>query len=252
VNRSRRPLELLDLVCYSANPQVHAFDCATLVENLEGLRSTIENARLFSADLALAITPVTLKPRFRAGTARPQPGELPMQVDPRQASLFGAGWTAGALGALARPGVASVTFFETTGWRGVMETEGGSPDGSGFGSIPGAVFPLYHVLADAAEYRGGWIAEMEPGDPLLLGGIALRQDSRLTILAASFSPERQNARLEGVPPRLRIRRLNEENAVRAMTDPEAYRAAPRQHLESADGVLEIEFLPFEIIRLDAE
>ena len=62
LNRGRPPLQWLDFVCYSINPQVHAFDNSSLVETLEGHVAAIESARQFIGDRALAITPITLKP----------------------------------------------------------------------------------------------------------------------------------------------------------------------------------------------
>ena len=52
------------------------------------------------------------------------------RVDPRQMSLFGAGWTVGTLKALAKPGVHSITYFETTGrQRPLTASEGGRSSG---------------------------------------------------------------------------------------------------------------------------
>ena len=45
LNRARLPWDQLDGVCFSAHPQEHASDDASLVENLEGLASAIETAR---------------------------------------------------------------------------------------------------------------------------------------------------------------------------------------------------------------
>ena len=77
------------------------------------------------------VSPVTLKPRFNANATEPEavntPRELPVSVDPRQMSLFAAAWTLGSIKYLAESGASSVTYYETTGWRGVMETEAGSP-----------------------------------------------------------------------------------------------------------------------------
>jgi hypothetical protein len=70
-----------------------------------------------------------LKPRFNAVATGPEPepapGELPKPVDARQMSLFGAAWTLGAIARLAQSEAARLTFYETTGWRGVMETGDG-------------------------------------------------------------------------------------------------------------------------------
>ena len=41
-------------------------------------------------------------------------------------SLFGAAWTLGSLKYLCESETHSLTYYETTGWRGVMEIEFGS------------------------------------------------------------------------------------------------------------------------------
>ena len=71
--------------------------------------------------------------------AQPNPSAeaLPSSVDPRQMSLFGAAWTLGSVKYLAESQVASVTYYETGGWRGVLEIEAGSPAPRQFRSIPG-------------------------------------------------------------------------------------------------------------------
>ena len=125
---ARPPIEALDLACYSMNPQVHAYDNATLVETLDAQGGTVESAKQFVGKLPLAISPITLRPRFNPSAIGPQPepapGMLPSQVDVRQMSLFGAGWTLGSIKNLAANGTSSLTYYETTGWRGVMESRG--------------------------------------------------------------------------------------------------------------------------------
>ena len=44
LNRGRPPVDVLDLVCYSINPQVHAFDNSSLVETLGAQAVTVESA----------------------------------------------------------------------------------------------------------------------------------------------------------------------------------------------------------------
>ena len=121
------------------------------METLAAQAVTLQSARRFCADRPLAVSPVTLRPRFNPNATGPEPAaapdELPPQVDVRQMSLLGAGWTLGSIKYLADGGAASATYYETTGWRGVMETEQGSPLPRRFRSEPGMVFPLYHVLA---------------------------------------------------------------------------------------------------------
>jgi hypothetical protein len=130
LNRTRPPTHLLGLVCYPITPQVHAFDNASLVETAAAQAITVESARQFANGRPIVVSPVTLKMRFNPDASGPElppaPGQLPRQVDVRQMSLFGAGWTLASMKYLAESGCASVTYYETTGWRGVMETARGS------------------------------------------------------------------------------------------------------------------------------
>ena len=159
MQRNLPPLDQVDFLAYAITPQVHAFDNLSLVETLACQAATVASARRLAAGRPVYVSPLTLKMRHNpyATAAEPPtpPGQLPPQVDPRQMSLFGAGWTLGSIKYLAAAGAASATYFETTGWRGVMESAAGSPAPARFPSLPGAVFPLYHILADAGEFAGG-------------------------------------------------------------------------------------------------
>lgn len=257
LNRQPPPIEELDLVCYSINPQVHAFDNASLVETLEMQAETVVSARQFTGTVPLAITPVTLRPRFNpdaTGPApEPAPGELPPQVDVRQMSLFGAGWTLGSLKYLAESGVYSITYYETTGWRGVMETEAGSPVPERFRSLPGSVFPLYHVLADAGELAGGAVLPARASAPLAVEGLALQRDGRVRVMLANLGPEAQQVRVRcpALGPQVRLRYLDETNALEAMRSPDRYRAEAWQSVSAAAGELVVALRPFAYCCIDS-
>jgi len=72
-------------------------------------------------------------------------------------------------------GASAVTYFETTGWRGLMEVEAGSLLPEKFHSIPGAVFPVYHILAEVADFTAGAeVLAADSADALKVQGLALR------------------------------------------------------------------------------
>jgi hypothetical protein len=254
LNRSRPPVQALDLVCYSINPQVHAFDNLSLVETLAAQASTVESACQFCGDRLLAVTPVTLKMRFNPNATGPEPepgpGELPSHVDERQMSLFGAAWTAGSLKYLAESDAQSLTYYETTGWRGVMETEAGSPIPDKFPSLPGAVFPLYHVLADVGELAGGEVLPTRSSQPLQVDGLALRQENRLRVVLANLSPEPQQVLVQNLGQQVRVRTLDETNAEEAMQNPEAFRAQAGELVPTSAGTLSLRLRPYAIARLE--
>jgi hypothetical protein len=179
LNRERPALDGLDLLTYSLNPQVRAFDHALLVENLPAQAATLASAYSFSEGRVVIVSPVTLKPRYNpaaAGTpSKSPPRILPPQVDPRQASLFGADWTLGSIKYLSEGGAESVTYYETTGWLGVMEQEVPITTFAQFPSKQREVFPMFHVLADTGEFRDGEVLRTQTDDALRVDGLALRQ-----------------------------------------------------------------------------
>lgn len=214
----------------------------------------IQSARQFVAGLPLAVTPITLRPRFAPGATgnrlESTVGELPSQVDVRQMVLLGAGWTAVSLKYLAESGAHSATYYETTGWRGVMETEAGSPLPEAFRSLPGSVFPLYHVLADVGDFAGGQVVPTSSSDSLPVDGLALCKDDRTRVLLANLSASRQRVKVENLSERVRVLSLDEMNAESAMSSPESHRAQPGDLLQTDRGVLELDLLPYAVVRVD--
>ena len=193
----------------------------------------MESAKTFAGNVPVVISPVTLRARFNpnatsAETAPPE-GELPSQVDPRQMSpVRAAGWTLGSIKHLAASGIDSVTYYEATGWRGVMATAAGSPVPWKFPNLPSAVFPLYHVLADVGEFAGGDVVLSQSSDPFKLEGISLRKGNRSRIVVANLSSQSRYVRIRnaGFGKRIRVLHLDEVSAARAMHSPEEFTAAP--------------------------
>ena len=251
LNQFRPPSDLMDFVAFSMNPQTHAFDDTSLVETLTAIPHPIRSAKQYFNHLPVVVSPVTFKPRFNAvATAAESTSlsdQLPPQVDARQMSLFGAAWTLGAIKRLAESAPASITCFETTGWCGVMETEAGSPLPKLFPSQPGTVFPLYHVLADVAEFAGGEVIAVQSGDAFKVEALMLKRGERQSLLVANLTAQPQSATMTGIAQAVRLRRLHEQNVEAAMCEPETFRQQFESSQLSSDS---IEFLPCEIVRLD--
>ncbi len=257
LNRRPPSVDGFDCVSYSMTPLVHAFDTATLMENLEAQPATVRSARQFCQGLPLVVSPVTLKPRFNPDATGSQPapalGQLPPSVDARQCTLTGLGWTLGSLKALCGSQAHSVTYYETTGWRGVMETEAGSLLPERFPSIPGAVFPLYHAFADVGTFVGGVMLPMEASASGRVAVMALRTGERSTILCANLMPEPQTVRmlLPVLSARPILWQFDADSAERYQKFPESV-LAPEfgRALEISDGVAVLELPPCAYVRLD--
>jgi hypothetical protein len=255
LNRDKPAAEVSDVISYSINPQVHAFDNASVVETLEAQEHTIESAFHLCGDTPVRISPITFRmrsiPHISGPQPEPLPGELPFQVDPRQTSLFGAAWTVGSLSRTLGSGLHGVTYYETTGWRGVMETEEGSALPQQFPSIPDAVFPLYHVLADVGEVRSGRVLRTTTTDPLMVDSLAIRHDKGTRILVTNFSGETQGVELHLPSNAVLARFLDESNAEVAMVNPEAFRTEAGERLEITEGCLSLNLRPHAVARLDS-
>jgi hypothetical protein len=255
LKRSIPPLDKIDGICFAICPQAHAYDNASLVETLEVQGKAVESARSLGKVLPVRVSPVTLKMRFNPYATGPvpglEPGELPPQVDVRQMSLFGAGWTLGSFKYLAEAGVQSVTFYETTGWRGVMETEAGSPLPDIFHSLQGTVFPMYHALACIGDYSSGKLVPMHSSHPLNAIGLLLRRDHSERIVVANFSGHREGVKVECTAGQVSVRKLDEETVRTAMRSLETYRSLPGVNLNVKAGFLDLELQPFAIAAIDA-
>lgn len=149
-NRNRFDVSGMDFVTFAVCPQVHAFDPDTLVENLEAQYDVVRSARDRCPGKAVQVSPVTLKQRFNvvatAEEALPPEDQLPPSVDPRQGSLFAAGWTFGSLINLARGGADRVTYYETTGWKGIIQGQHDPEKPRLFAGRKDDIFPVYHIL----------------------------------------------------------------------------------------------------------
>lgn len=253
VNRTRPEHETWDGICYSISPQIHAFTDIDVMENLDAQAETVRSARAIAGDKTVAVSPVTLRRRVNfhaAGDPPPTPpGELPDSVDVRQAALFGAAWTAGSVKYLSEAGAGSVTYFETTGWRGVVERADGSELPERFASRAGEAFPLYHPLADGMQWRDAEVLACDSSDVLSAVALAVRTaDGGLRLLVANLTPHECRVVLGPLEGDLSLRRLNESSADEAASDPAAFRDTSEPAV--ASGELELSLEPYEVVRID--
>ncbi|MCI0542089.1 MAG: hypothetical protein L0Z50_43410, partial [Verrucomicrobiales bacterium] len=257
LNQLRPSTDEMDFVAWSMNPQVHAFDLASLAETPTAIPAQIESAKKLFRGTPLVISPVTLKPRFNAvatGPERPVPsGELPPQVDVRQLTPFAAAWTMAVIKHLAETGAASVTLFETTGWQGVMERETGSPLPDKFPSQAGQVFPLFHVLGEINCFSGGEVLMTRSSDPLRVESLALTKNGWACVWLANLTGEPQTARLTGFERAAHQAELDWLPSQEWMFVPQT--GLPEKVPARVSGVkreIELQLKPFGLVRLELE
>jgi hypothetical protein len=123
-------------ITFSVTPQMHDQSRQQVIESIAIQRLVAEQAVAMSGG-PVHIGPVTLRPRFNAvATSRVLPGtttgldrgygahHVPDSTDPRQASMAMGAWLIASAAALAVDGVASLTYCETWGPRGLTDASG--------------------------------------------------------------------------------------------------------------------------------
>ncbi len=215
LNRARPEDKSIEAVGFAINPQIHAFDNASMVETLAIHADAVNSTREFVGDRPLVIGPVTLSPQFIDGEdppGGPPAGPLPTYVDPRQGTDFTAAWTLGSIKYLADARAHSATFYETVGWNGVMDADDVSARPAGFHSQPGKLFPVYHLLKEVGEFAGGTVRRIDSSDPLATEAIALRKGGRLRVLVANLTGKPQTVTLRGLGAPVAVQQLLEDAA----------------------------------------
>jgi hypothetical protein len=250
-NRQRPPADSTALPCYPNTPQVHLRDARTIIENAADITETIESAKAITPP-QVVISPITLRPwhKVPAGADDISSGQLPGDVDPRQMSLFGAAWTVAHLSRLAlSTHVHSATYFETTGWRGLMETAAGSPLPEKFPSQASAVFPLYFVFAALAGHDR--VLPTPSTHPLQVEALTLLDaKNRKRVLVANLLPDAQEIKIKTGTCEATVHRLNTNTFATAVTAPEKFLAETGEALKSVSGKIELQLAPYEVAWVD--
>ena len=254
LNREPPSPALLDFVAYGLNPQVHAFDNASMTETLAAQAITVQSAQAITEGRPVVVGPITLLPRINPDAeptvGTPATGSLPATVDVRQPSLFAAGWTVGSVRHLAAAGAEALTFFETTGWRGLIERSDHDLRVPSFDSRPGMVFPVYHALRDITELAGAYLLPVEVSDRLAIEALALVSAHRFRLLVVNFQEETAMVQLV-LPPLSSVtwRSLDETTYDFAADDPEDFQQTA-QPLPDSGGIVTVQLRPFSVATVD--
>lgn len=235
LNRARPEGPAIEAVGFAINPQIHAFDNASMVETLAIHADVVNSTRNFVGDRPLVIGPVTLSPQWINGEdppGGPPPGPFPTYVDTRQGTNFAAAWTLGSIKYLADARAHSATFYETVGWNGVMDADDVGERPAGYPSQHGKLFPVYHLLKAIGEFADGTVLRIDSSDPLAAEAIGLRKGGMLRVLVAN---------LTGKPQTVTLRGLGGPIAARKLPDDEASEVAPEIPVPlSAYGIVRID------------
>jgi D-apionolactonase len=162
------------LLAFPLNPQMHAMDDLSIVENLESHADTVRTARSFAAaGTHLSIGPVTFHRRpdpFAAGKS----GEEAEKVfpDARQKSGLAAAWTIGSIAALSRAGADSVTYYQAIGPFGILD-----------GDRPGL---LAEILTAVLAMDNAEVIESTVSRPLQASTLAIQSGGKTRLIVGNL------------------------------------------------------------------
>jgi len=144
-NSGRTPSDS-DALTFSITPQMHSTETAHIIDSVHMHRLVARNALRLGSGRPLHVGPVTLLPRFNA-VATSGDGSEP-EADELQGHSFAAAWTLASIDALTLDGVASVSYFEASGPRGIC-------DGAG------RLNPAGRLLRELASLRGSEVLSVD-------------------------------------------------------------------------------------------
>ncbi len=153
------PVRDLDVVTFTINPQVHAFDNLSIMECISAQTDVVRSARAMIGDRPLVVGPITLRQQWNpnATSAPPEPGPdvLPASVDPRQLSLFAAAWTVGSLKRHGGRGRRGGDLFRAAGLERASRSTGAFDPARALPVRPWAAFPGLSRLSGAGGVHRG-------------------------------------------------------------------------------------------------
>jgi hypothetical protein len=206
-NHGLLPSEI-QAVTFSITPMFHALSTEQLVESLAMQRLVTNQAVQIAAGKPVHVGPITLRPRFNnVSTDEPQlPAVRDLSLgygpqwqssdDNRQDSQELAAWTIASAAATAVFGVASITFFEQWGPKGI-ETAAGKP------------FPVKEAIAALKGLQGGQLLSGLSPDGLIWAIGSKSKNSTQILFANMRSQEAEiTVELEGSLNRVQVAELS--------------------------------------------
>ncbi|MFL5335300.1 MAG: hypothetical protein ACJ8H8_19435 [Geminicoccaceae bacterium] len=188
LNRKRPPAKVLDFICHTTCPLVHAGDDLSLTEGLEALPYIFQTTRSFAGGKPYWLFPTAIamrqNPYGAAPAENPHGGRVAMaRTDPREHALIGAAWYAGYLAHAARAGLDAVTLAAVAGPSGVV-----APGGE--------LRPVFHVLRGHAAMREAQVLGSWSSAPRDVQALAARSPHGLQVWLANLTGTPQRVRLD--------------------------------------------------------
>ncbi|MDQ2656433.1 MAG: hypothetical protein M3Y60_03355 [Bacteroidota bacterium] len=159
INKNRFIASDVDFITFSMDPQEHAFDNRTILENSASPEYLVRSAKsIYGSDMPVHISPLTLRKRFNPYATNPADLyiEEEAKADPRMKEPFAALWTLASVCSAAKGGASAITFFQTAGNQGIL-------------SLNDKPYPVYDLLKSLSPYQGKAVTVLESRDTMVTG-----------------------------------------------------------------------------------
>ncbi len=171
INRNRFRTGGVDFVTFSMDPQEHASDDLTILENAASLEFLIRSTKsIYGQGMPVHVSPLTLRRRFNPYAT--DPADLVVEeiqrTDPRQSEVLASLWTFGAICSLSKGMGSSVTLYQTVGSQGIID-------------MGCRAYPVYDTLRMLAPFQGRAVEPLSSSDPLSITAVLL--DNKILALA---------------------------------------------------------------------
>lgn len=204
LNRNRFDVHGLDYLTYSVNPQVHATDTLTVIENLLAQSDAVRSARAIAGQAQIHVGPVSLRPRFNPDAVGDGPdgrsGTLPPRFDVRQTSAMAAGWSLASFKYLTEAGADRVTMFETHGMGGYLLAHDDERHRA-FG-FEGTVFPLYETWHAFRSRNPVFALKSRSSNPLRVSSFVVGNEATVVLYLINHQDQENVVRVDGIESKL--------------------------------------------------
>lgn len=236
LNRKRPPAKLLDFICHTGLPIVHAGDDVSMTETLEATPSIFASVGAFGGGKPYWVFPTAISMRANPYGAGPAPNPKNIRqamnaVDPRERGLIGAAWYQGFLARAAAAGVEAVTLAAASGPSSIVYAKQSYAQ-PWFDDQKAPVYPHYHVIAGHTALNGAVLATTS-SNARAVQALAVAEDGGCTLRLCNLTGDEQIVQLDGVAKSGRALMLDETTFEAACRDPDWRSSAPRVVVSAA-------------------
>ena len=245
--------EGLDGINFALNPQVHAADNRSLMDNVVAVQHFGDSIRELCAGLPIHISPVSLIGPHGPHPAGPPPADDPFAgLDQRQAEQFCAAWTVGFLTNAAQANIASITMFDVAGACGLFADRSPASLAIAPAFDPGTAFPAFHVLADLAHWTDRNVLDASaPEEERIFALLQTPADAPRRLLLTNGNDEPRWITLTGIDAEIiRMRTLDSSTVAWAGSMPEQFGASLTERRAAYDGAVTLALAPHAVVRAE--